>query len=275
MEIKLDTRSERAEKTHKLAKELGCLDNDESMLLNCLRKISAKELHDVSVSSQYLPIFCPTIGDDFLPVSLTELYDAHKIHSGVDYITGITSEEGGYLMLIKPQSPDEMTSVVQKGISSDDPWVPFTLSQIAAMILMIPPGSVADNVSKLIKNVYLQDNGDNFDNLRGLLNAWADSFFIASTVGGADKIAEAGNTVYMYRFDQTPDKPLNTNVLQLHLVAAPEMDYGAIHGFDVFYMFGHSLLEDVPMSSADTMAEADKAVAASMVHAWSTFAKTG
>ena len=273
--IHLDTRSERAEKTKSLANELGCLDKDDASILNCLKKKDAQELHDTAAGALHLPTFPATTGDDFFPVSPTELYDTHMVHPDVEFVMGTLSEEGGLLLMFQPKTPEELAELVKNGITIDDPWVAFAMDMIVGGLLGITPGPVADSVSKMISNIYLQDTDNKYANLRGILNAFGDMFFIAPTVGMADRVAEAGNAVYLYWIDQVPDVPLETNFPQLHLEAAPELNYGALHGFDSFYMFGHGQLKDVPGSSMDKMPDADKAVSASMMHAWSTFAKTG
>ena len=273
--LKLDSRSERAEQTKSFATEMGCLDDDDAGILDCLRQKGAQELHDTDIMAQYLPLVIPTYGDDFFPVPPTELYDTHKVHPDVDFVMGTMSEEGGLLFVMQPAPPEQIVSLVQSGVPRDDPMVSFLTNMIVGQLLRLPPGPVADKVSKMITNIYLQDKGNQFANLRGLMNAYADHMFIAPTVGMADRVAEAGNAVYLYWFDQVPDVPLDTNFPQLHLVAAPELNYGAMHGFDGFYMFGLGLIKDVPMSMVDKLPENDKSVAASMVHAWSTFAKTG
>ena len=121
----------------------------------------------------------------------------------------------------------------------------------------------------------MKDYDNNIANLRGLFDMFGDMLFTTPLLGTAQKVVETGNKVHFYYLDQAPGEWVPSGYPQLHLVAPPELEYGSLHAFDYLYMFGHGLVDGVPMTLVDTMPDNDKAVSMSIVHAWATFAKTG
>ena len=273
--LPMHTREERAAMMPDLAAAMGCPAGDEAAMLACLRGKPAQELHDVSLESKYLPPSCPTYGDDFFPKSITELYDTHQIHPGVDYIMGVTSDEGGLMTMINPKAtPEEVLDLLQHGLARDNPWVEAAVDHIANMYLL-PPGPEREATMDIVKNYYIKDYNDKFSIVRGLFNIFSDATFIAPTIGTAKAVTEFGSSVYVYMLDQAPSVHMDVMYPQPHLYAAPELKHGALHGMDMFYVMAFGLLKEVPMSTYEKLPEADKVLSRSWIHAWSTFAKTG
>ena len=270
-----ETRSERAEKTKSIAKFIDCPFRNDT--LSCLRSTSAEELL-TTFPEGYLTVNPITIDGEFgrfMPQSLTDQYKHHQTQNGVEYMMGVTSEEG-YISFLMAGKPEDMVEHVLHGVALQNAY-PF-LRLIAALTEHPPQASKL--LEEFIKNKYMPDFDDKLANLRGVLDAFADMLFVAPTVGTAKRVAEEfTQSVYLYYFDQPTDfLPGRSPPFQFpmyDLKAKSEMSYGAFHGFDGFYMFAIGVLKDVPLSIVDLLSPADRALSRSMVHAWTTFAKTG
>ena len=192
---------------------------------------------------------------------------------------GVTSEEGGLILLLALGTEREkMADYIQNGVGHNDAFFHQSLSQVVDMVGA--PSYMAAELSEYTQNQYTHNFEDKMANLRGLLDFYADKLFVAPTVGTARRVAEDNsNNVYVYYLDQSPRLPrgkkLPIGFPMLHQAANPELKFGAMHGFDAFYMFGHGLVKGAPLSYEDIFSDTDKAISRSMVHAWATFAKTG
>ena len=63
---------------------------------------------------------------------------------------------------------------------------------------------------------------------------------------------------------------------QFNLFAAPELELGTMHGFDMMFIFGYMNTKEAPMSfPEDAKTEEDIKIGMSMIQAWTSFAKTG
>ena len=229
----LESRTERAEKTKSLARSLDCPDVDHEAMLTCLRQTPATELHDAAANMRYLPFGCATYGDDFLPLSPKELYDSHQIHPEIDYIMGVTSEEGAWAFVVHPMPAIELATIVQEGIASDHHLLTYVIEEIKEQLLRIKSQSTADAVEKMIRHLYFPDLNDKISNLRGTLDAFSDILYVAPTVGTATRVNEAGSKVYLYQLDQTPGIALSSAFAQLHLVANEDLHFGCNHALDL------------------------------------------
>ena len=80
----------------------------------------------------------------------------------------------------------------------------------------------------------------------------------------------------MYWLDQVHTKELPFGIPQFNLFAAPELDLGTMHGFDMLYIFGFMNAKEAPMAfPEDVKTEGDSKIGKSMIQAWTSFAKTG
>ena len=273
--LHMESREERSEFTDCLADHVDCPVGNITATLACLRAKPAEEVLNKGYIGKLVLV---TTGDEFMPVSLTELYDRHQVHAGIDVITGMVSEEGAN-SIFSFMEPEHNMDMLHLGLTCENPYITSSLLSNTALLLRPETDKYSDKMKELVRKVivneYIPNCGSNMNNLRGILDAYSDATFTTPAVMMTQRISESGNNAYLYYFDQAPGANMPTNIPQYHQVAPPVLNYGTMHGLDMYYMFGYGLVRDVPMSVADTLPEEDKTLSRSMVHSWSAFAKTG
>ena len=95
--------------------------------------------------------------------------------------------------------------------------------------------------------------------------------FLGPTLNQISSIATT-HPSYLYYFTRKPDGdvPYSYNWGEF-----PAVDWGAEHGMEMGYVFGHMSTPGVPGNSYDTVSQADRVIGRAVNQAWVTLAKTG
>ncbi|XP_071961259.1 fatty acyl-CoA hydrolase precursor, medium chain-like [Antedon mediterranea] len=235
-----------------LARELGCPDESNEDLINCLLEKPANEIvhAKLDVPNKPVIVFGPVVDGYFLPDDPIKLTFSSLFHRK-DVLIGINNHEGGYSMLKTRISPD---LAAQFSVEMFEP----ALNQMISSFL---PGDNQNIVKKITKE-YLLDDKDDLNALVKLTEVIGDSFFLTPAVTFVKLLTAAGGKSFLYEFQHRPS-----------FATSPEW-VGADHGDEERFVIGFPLMvqnEESPI--AYTTEEVQ--LARTIMTYWANFAKYG
>ncbi|CAG2116661.1 unnamed protein product, partial [Medioppia subpectinata] len=209
------TKSAALAEARRMATHFKC--TDDNTWLDCLRNVSAKEVHDypgITVG--------PLVGTHYMPILAQEAFNTGKYNTDVDLMAGVTRNEGSFLA---PRIAGNFTKDILKAAIK---W------------------TVGDTDVNKVLDFYL--NGTAPDNYTA--NRWAyydifgDTFMKCNTYLFAKQVAQHSPRVNVYFWEQTYQSGG-------HLQGCDEKTMGICHGSDlefVFFRTGANPKLDIPFS---------------------------
>ncbi|XP_077494885.1 acetylcholinesterase-like [Amblyomma americanum] len=223
-----ETPHESVAKGDTLAAIVGCRPDNKTLVshpdevIGCLRTRSADELVAAAfraVPGKFMP-FLPTYHDAFLPEEPSAAIRSGSFDTGVELLTGVTSDEGvTFFYGLQPESEilaehldhfdrEALISALHKTVSS---WAKG-----------VAPPLLNDDEAEITSKAAIR---------RKYVDYLGDRLFVCPMHTAAAAHASRGGTVYTYVFDHWPTK------------RAPLTWAGVGHGFDLPYIFGLPLLD--------------------------------
>jgi len=266
----LDSLAERGQKTRRLAASQGCNTDSIRAIVDCLQEIDAWDL--VSEGWSYFGPADPlSYGNRFLPEHPTYYMD--RLGNGnrnIELMLGMTSEEGSIFW----GGDDEEDYYMMYGVLPNDTMY----TQLARYALDVIDFSAepipTDPLWRVLRNHHLQNESDPIANMRGFLDMIGQAMFSGIIMRAAQRFSEAGFSTYVYYFDQVMTS--DEDWIPWFPTRNPELPLGVAHGEEEQFVFG-AVSEDMnpDWTVKRYVTPQDHAVGRAVVHAWTTFAKTG
>ncbi|XP_069752913.1 cholinesterase-like isoform X1 [Narcine bancroftii] len=233
-----------------LAQRLDCAFNDDTELVNCLRRKNPEEIVVNSlgiVTGSLLSgcVFAPIVDGDFLSDLPDELIQMKKFKK-IQILAGVNKDEGSYFLVYEaPGFKKDTESLI-------------TREEFLKGIKMTFPDAGDIGVEAVVFQYTDWTDKNNATKNRDALAAVAgDRNFICPLMHFANKIAECGNTAYVYLFDH-------------HASNADWPKWmGVMHGYEIEFMFG------MPLNGKLNYTLAEKTLSRNMMRYWANFAKSG
>ena len=235
-------------------------------MVACLRDLPAPDIETASIAISYIANIAITVDGTFLPATPTQLWGEGRIHPGIDYMTGVNSEEATPLIQIVPR--EDLYRLLEDGIKPSHYLV--TAAKYFPQ-MMTYPGLAPAEKTQLIFDHYFTDLDNPHKTMRHLLDYAAHIGFLGPAINQITNIATT-NPSYLYYFARSPDGDVPYSYSWGEF---PAVDWGAEHGMEMGYVFGHMSTPGVPGSSYDNVSQADREIGRAVNQAWVTFAKTG
>ncbi|XP_065419299.1 acetylcholinesterase-like [Chrysemys picta bellii] len=242
------------ERGRRLGQLLGCTDSDDTALVGCLQGKEPGEFpkHEFSVL-QYPDLlgisFAPTPDGDFLPDTPPRLLQAQHDQPIIPILTGITANEGSYLL------SGSVPSVKLENASSIG-W-----HELLKLVRLIAPGA-PEKATQAMAQQYRQEGEKQGEaQYRWAMEQIIGDYAIVCPVAKvAGREAEAGNPVYAYYFTHRSSG-----------LSSPEW-MGVPHSSDLLFMFG-TLASVRGTNYMHTEAEAG--LSRRVMRYWAEFARSG
>ncbi|XP_033842275.2 neuroligin-4, X-linked-like [Periophthalmus magnuspinnatus] len=238
--------------TRQLGEKVGCVLEDSSALVECLRGRSYRELVEQNiVPAKYHTAFAPVIDGDVIPDDPQILMEQGEFLN-YDVMLGVNQGEGVKFVEGIVDSED--------GVSAED--FDFSVSDFVDSLYGYPEGR--DTLRESIRFMYTDwADRDNTETRRKTLVAlFTDHQWVAPAVATADLHAQYGSPTYFYSFyhhcqsDATP----------------PWAD--SAHGDEVPYVFGVPMVGPTDLFNCN-FSKNDVMLSAVVMTYWTNFAKTG
>ncbi|KAJ0069330.1 hypothetical protein NL108_004170 [Boleophthalmus pectinirostris] len=224
----------------------GCSLESPEIISNCIRNLDLQKI--VQLTEVRELIITVTIDGLFLPKPVNELFRNHEFHK-VPFMTGITSDEGGWLLpssMAPPNWTEGMTRDEVKGILS----LFYTAERKdEALNLIIDEFTGKSEDPKILRKAFTDILGDFVFNVPAVktINAHTD----------------AGAPVYAYEYNFTP-----------RMLKKLRPDFvGTDHADDIFSVFGLCFTTHITLKEECSKEEED--FTQSVMRYWANFAYTG
>ncbi|XP_039358081.1 acetylcholinesterase-like [Mauremys reevesii] len=241
-------------RAQRLGQLLGCTDSDDTALVGCLQGKEPSEFpkHEFSVLGRKdllgLP-FVPIPDGDFLLDTPPRLLQAQHYQPIIPILTGITANEGSYLL------SSSVPSFNMENASSIG-W-----HELLKLVRLIAPGA-PEKSAQAVAQQYSQEGEEQGEaQYRWAMEQILGDYFIVCPIAEmARREAEAGNPVYAYDFTHRSSG-----------LSSPEWT-GVPHSTDLLFMFGTL----VSVRGANhTHTEAEVGLSRRMMRYWAEFARSG
>ncbi|XP_072111502.1 cholinesterase-like [Mobula birostris] len=233
-----------------LAHRLSCTFNNDTALVNCLHHKHPKEIVDKSlgiVTDSLLSgyTFKPVVDGDFLTDVPDELIQMKKLKK-LQILVGVNKDEGSYFLVYGAPGFKKTTASL------------ITREQFLKGVKMTLPNAGDIGVEAVaFQYTDWTDENNATKNRDALVAVAGDKNFVCPLMQFANKMAECGNTAYVYLFEHHA-----SNADWPHWM-------GVMHGYEIEFMFG------MPVDGKLNYTAAEETLSRNMMHYWANFAKTG
>ncbi|XP_067007367.2 esterase FE4 [Anabrus simplex] len=250
-----------------VGKALGFTGESSQDLVDFLRNVSPDELlmtsaATINVEDQFrlmdvyheVPTVEPVVEGEtaFITEDPVTLLDKGKFYN-VPYLTGVTSDEGIYLVA---------AGIFQKNRTLQEVDEDF-LKTFKPELRMCREANCGDEMIPKIRSFYFGDKPLSNDTLGALIDVSTDMLFAEGVMHGVKKMSSISSApVYLYQFSYDG----GLNIMKKYLAGIINFP-GAAHGDDLGYIFDFGV-----QVSDDSL---DAKVRSRMVTLWTNFVKTG
>ncbi|XP_053742789.1 cocaine esterase-like [Synchiropus splendidus] len=230
--------------TQIIANKSGCSVESTQKIADCMKNL---DMDTINTLVKDLTLGYPVVTDGhFLTQSVQQLYKNHELQKK-PFITGVNSDEGGYLM------PNFfLHSNWTEGLDREE--VSNTMS------VFLPDAKVRE----LVLEEYWGNTDDRVKNRDAFTRYMGDLFFNIPAVVTANAHRDAGAPVYLYEY---------RFIHSLFKSKRPSF-VGSDHGDEVFSVFG-SCFTQAHFKLPDPCLVEEEEVARTVMSYWANFARTG
>ncbi|XP_036431764.1 uncharacterized protein ces2b isoform X1 [Colossoma macropomum] len=229
-----------------LAEVSGCDISSTKKMVDCVMQLSEEDLHRVAETEELISVKVPKDGR-FLPKSVYELLK-YKQFNKVPLITGVTDDDGGYLLinfLLRPGWTD--------GISRE---------QVMSIMPFFFSGP--SEVHEVVLNEYLGSTDDPIEIRDGLREMYGDLMFNIPARKLAKYHKDSGAPVYLYEFQHTYSE----------IKKRRPSFVGSDHADELHFVFG-SCFANAHIKISGQFTEKENELCRTVMHYWGNFARTG
>ncbi|XP_053740523.1 fatty acyl-CoA hydrolase precursor, medium chain-like isoform X1 [Synchiropus splendidus] len=230
--------------TQIVANMSGCSAESTEKIASCMRNLDMETILAI-VKVRALSYTVVTDGH-FLTKPVKQLFESHELQK-VPFITGVNSDEGGYVMTRNFAPPNWTTGL--------DP------EQVSEMVASFVP-----NIDKreLVLKEYGVTSEDRVKNRDAITQFIGDVLFNIPAVVTANAHRDAGATVYVYEYTYIPS----------HMKSRRPSFVGSDHGDEISSVFGFCFTHAHLTLPEPCLAEEEKLGRIVMSY-WANFARTG
>ena len=236
-----------------VSKIVGCAANDEDLAENpkkvveCMKNLPAEKFAEADeVLFKNLELLVPTVGDEFLPMSPTDLFRQGDFKDS-EVLLGVTKDEGSMFVSLKLGFDNEEHFGQSIDITA---FNETTAKQVTKSY------AVNKDYEKVIQTYFKRaEEESRYTYLDAASDITGDFLITCAVVFQADFQSLKNHPVFFYLFDyRTPSSPF------------PEW-VGVPHFEETPYVFGNPLW--------GTFSENEEELSKDIMDMWTTFAKTG
>ncbi|XP_062317145.1 cocaine esterase isoform X2 [Osmerus eperlanus] len=229
------------------ANSSGCDITSTKKIAECMRAVGEEDI--LTLAKDQTMRFLVTVDGHFLIKPVEELFQNQQLHK-VPFMTGITSDEGGWL-LPGFLAPPNWTEGMDRG-------------EVLPFLSVIFPDPKDHWIAELVADEYLGTSGDRVKIRNGFTQLIGDFLFNIPAIKTANAHTDAGAAVYLYEYRYIPTFIADTR---------PSF-VGSDHGEEIFTVFGLCFTTThVKLSSPCT--KEDEHLCKTMMGYWGNFARTG
>ncbi|XP_034032703.1 fatty acyl-CoA hydrolase precursor, medium chain [Thalassophryne amazonica] len=230
-----------------IANVSGCDIDTAKEMADCMRNLMVESIIDGAKDMRpNLPL---AIDGHFLKKSINDLFDNHELLT-VPFMTGVTNDEGGYLLCEIFAPPNWTEGMDQEHILN-----------LASLFYPEPKDAIR---REMIREEYVGNGEDRVRNRDGFTEFIGDLFFNIAAIKTANAHRDAGAPVYLYQYQYPP------KLLQKKRPSFVKSD----HGDEVFTVLGFCFTTTrVTLQQACT--EEEESFSREMMSYWGNFARTG
>ncbi|XP_042310897.1 acetylcholinesterase-like, partial [Sceloporus undulatus] len=234
-----------------LGQMLGCVENDDIDVVNCLKRrdpglLMQKIAHAIDPKTLTDLVFVPTTDGEFLPDSPQNLLEAWSIPFK-PILTGFTPDESTIFL---PNNAPGFSLSSESLISH---------KQLLEGLHLVAP-KASDSAVEAAALIYTQQKDGDERYRNAMIKASGDHIFLCPMAELATRMAEAGSSVFAYIFTHRPPFP-----------GMPDW-FGVPHCAELPYLFGNIL----SLSGSNlTDTETETILSQRVMHYWGQFVRTG
>lgn len=264
----------------KLGKFVGCDQLESSHLVDCLRSVDAENLNSTynNITNKfrnYPMSFIPSIDGEFVKETPKQMlqptsavaHSGHTFFSTVDFLAGITSEEGH--LLVSPYT----------GVSDPENFQPNITEFETVLVPLALKLAFGPAVHELVENLTVAEytdwsNPEHFASIRQkLVELHSDLVFtvpLIETIELHNTLAEPSKKSYQYVFDIMPSESVS-------LLKTPSWSKGANHADDLPFLFYEEADGMLSYFHAEdnNLTDLERDAAKTVITMWTNFARTG
>ncbi|XP_053742338.1 pyrethroid hydrolase Ces2e-like isoform X1 [Synchiropus splendidus] len=230
--------------TQMIANKSGCSIESTQKFAECMKNLDLETV-DTLVKDQTLRYKVVQDGH-LLTKPVKELLENHELQK-VPFITGVTDDEGGYLLTSFFAPPNWTEGMDREQVSN-------------IMSMFIPD----EKVRELVLEEYGVTPNDRVRNRDGLIQHIADFLFNVPAVVTANAHRDAGAPVYLYEYRYSPS-----------LMKSKRPSFvGSDHGDEILSVFGLCFTQ-AHVTLSDPCLVEEEQLARTVMSYWANFARTG
>ncbi|KAL7858335.1 hypothetical protein AOLI_G00184370 [Acnodon oligacanthus] len=231
-----------------LAEVSGCDISSTKKMVDCVMQLSEEDLQRVAETEGLFSVKVAKDGQ-FLPKSVYELLK-YKQFNKVPLITGVTDDDGGYLLINAHLRPGWTDGITREQVMS---IIPFLFS-----------GPSAKWVHEVVLNEYLGSTDDPIKIRDGLREMYGDLMFNIPARKVAKYHKDSGAPVYLYEFQHTYNE----------IKKRRPSFVGSDHADDFHFVFG-SCFANAHSRISGQFTEKENDLCRTVMAYWGNFARTG
>ena len=266
-----------------LGKAVGCENLESGPLVECLRNVSAPRLSAALDDPRngfvsFFPFpFVPSADGEFIQQSPARLFDTDSgtflndssFFSTVDFLTGVTAEEGAGFMHPSAGISDDPEHFEPSRTNFVDTLIPMALQLTFSLGAHVP-----EVIKDLVVHEYTDwTDPEHMEKIRNkLVQLYSDLVQIVPTIQTVRwhaSVSKESKRSYMYVFAVQP-----SNVFE----GTPSWINGTLHGDDLEYLFFDEtagIMTLMPGKDGYSSQKWEGEIAEYMMTMWTNFAKTG
>ncbi|XP_014372976.1 cholinesterase isoform X1 [Alligator sinensis] len=244
------TCSEARNRTLTFAELLHCSANNETDIILCLQNKDPEDILEgevfISTPNSIVKVsFCPTVDGDFL-TDMPETLMQRGVLKQTQILLGVNKDEGSAFLVYGAP-----------GFSKDNDSLINRTEFRAGLRLFFPEASELAIESIIFHYTDLEDEQKPEHYRDAMDDVVGDYSFICPVVEFTKKFVQLGNNAFLYFFEHQSSK-----------LAWPKW-MGAMHGYEIEFVFG------LPLERRVNYTKAEEMLSRSILRYWTSFAKTG